>query len=314
MAPRAAGHAAELLTGDCLDYIVVDVFVGPSELPYSGNPLAVVLGGDGLTTDQCQAIAGEFHLSETVFPMTATDPSGHYRARIFTIASELPFAGHPSVGVAWTLGQLGLLAPGKVVQECIAGLVDLDLPANGGAVTLTGPLPTIGDPVDAAPLLAAVGLTEADLGSSPPRIGGSGVPFAFLNVRPEALATTRLDPAALDEVTGVTGILLFTVIPAHRPVGALEIRARMFAGDLGGEDPATGSAALGLGGYLVASGIAADDGETAYSITQGVEMGRPSELMCDVTAQRGSVSRVRVRGRVAIVAIGRIRLPDQPVS
>ena len=89
----------------------------------------------------------------------------------------------------------------------------------------------------------------------------------------------------------------------------IAVRARMFAADIGGEDPATGSAALGFAGWLIASGLAAGDGETAYTISQGVEMGRPSVLACDVTASGGRIERVRVSGHVALVASGRIRLP-----
>ena len=86
-----------------LDYLIVDVFTPEAGQPFAGNPLAVVLGADALSTAQCQALAVEFNLSETVFPMAPTTPEAHYRARIFTPSSELPFAGHPSVGVAWTL-------------------------------------------------------------------------------------------------------------------------------------------------------------------------------------------------------------------
>ena len=135
-----------------------------------------------------------------------------YRARIFTPSSELPFAGHPSVGVAWTLHHLGRLPAGEVVQECGAGLVRLQIPEDDGRVTLSGPLPTMSEPVDPAPLLAAAGLDDADLGDHPPRFGGSGIPFAYLNVRPDALAKMRpglADIAALS--TPVTGLHVFAL-------------------------------------------------------------------------------------------------------
>lgn len=302
-----------LLDGLTLDYLVVDVFVGEEARPYAGNPLAVVLDGDELSTAQCQALAGEFQLSETVFPVAPTVPGADYRARIFTITSELPFAGHPSVGVAWVLASLGRITPGRVTQECGAGLVTLDVPAGvgTGAVTLTGPLPTVSEPVDAAPLLAAVGLASGDLAGPPPRIGGSGVPFGYLCVRPGAVASAAGDLAALAALTpAVTGILVFALTDGPRATGGpVGVRARMFAADIGGEDPATGSAALGLGGWLVASGVAAADGETAYTVIQGVEMGRPSELRCDVSTTGREIRRVRVSGRVAAVATGRIRVP-----
>jgi trans-2,3-dihydro-3-hydroxyanthranilate isomerase len=303
--------AVDPLTGPFLDYLIVDVFTPEAGRAYAGNPLAVVLGGDALTTAQCQALAREFNLSETVFPMQPQAAGADYRVRIFTPSSELPFAGHPSVGVAWTLHHLGRLTAGEVVQECPAGLVRLQIPEGDGRVTLSGPLPTMSEPVDPAPLLAAAGLDGADVGDHPPRFGGSGIPFAYLNVRPDALAKMRpglADIAALS--TPVTGLHVFALPdePADRGQ-PIAVRARMFAADIGGEDPATGSASLGFAGWLIASGLAAGDGETAYTISQGVEMGRPSVLECDVTASGGRIERVRVSGHVALVASGRIRLP-----
>lgn len=293
-----------------LDYHVVDVFVGADGAPFTGNPLAIVLGGDALTTAQCQTLAEEFHLSETVFALAPSSSQADYRARIFTIASELPFAGHPSIGAAWLLRRLGIVPDGAVTQECEAGLVALEVPADGGAVTLTGLPPAMSEPVDTAPLLAAVGLTGADLAGPAARTGGSGISFSYLSVRPDALARARPDLTAMALLPATTtGVYFFAVDERTEPDAPLQIRARMFAPDIGGEDPATGSAALGLGGWLVASGLAGSDGFTAYTVSQGVEMGRPSELGCDVTAAGGQISRVRVSGRVTEVAQGRIRIP-----
>ncbi len=243
-----------------LDYVIVDVFVGSDGAPFAGNPLAVVLGGDGLTTQQCQILAAEFHLSETTFPTAPSSAPADYRLRIFTIASELAFAGHPSIGSAWVLGQLGRLTSAAVTQECLAGLVTLEVPPGGGAVTLTGPTPTMSEPVDPAPLLAAVSLTNADLAERAARIGGSGIPFCYLNVRREALARARPDLAAMALLPpDITGVYFFALddrqAAGRSPEAALQIWARMLAPDIGGEDPATGSAALGLGGWLVASGL-----------------------------------------------------------
>ena len=307
-----------LALGDtALDYVVVDVFVGNPPRPFEGNPLAVVLGADELSTAQCQALAGEFHLSETVFPMAATAAQADYRARIFTITSELPFAGHPSVGVAWVLAQLGRLAPGTVVQECPVGLVTLEIPTGDGLIRLTGPVPDVSEPIDPLPLLTAVGLLPADLTGPPPRLSGTGIRFAFLSVHPEALARAQPNLTGLAALEPeIMGVQVLAVSPgdgqsAAGSAGPLAVRARVFVGDISGEDPATGSAAIALGGWLVASGLASATGETAYTISQGVEMGRPSILECDVTADAGAITQVRVSGRVALVASGRIRVPQQ---
>jgi trans-2,3-dihydro-3-hydroxyanthranilate isomerase len=304
------GQLDRLEGASALDYLIVDVFTPEARLPFTGNPLAVVLGADDLSTAQCQTLAVEFNLSETVFPVAATTPAAHYRARIFTPSSELPFAGHPSVGVAWTLRSLGRLPAGEVLQECGAGLVHLQIPESGGPVTLTGPVPSTSEPVDPAPLLAALHLSAADLGDHPARNGGSGIAFAYLNVRAEALEKVQPDLAAMAALaTPVTGLHVFALTQDAGPGQPIGVRARMFAADIGGEDPATGSAALGLAGWLVASGLAAGDGKTAYTIRQGFEMGRPSVLACGVTAVGGQISRVRVTGHTALVASGRIRVP-----
>ncbi len=300
---------ANQLDASGLEYLIVDVFTPQAEQPFAGNPLAVVLGADDLSSAQCQALAVEFNLSETVFPVAPTTPEAHYRARIFTPSSELPFAGHPSVGVAWTLHGLGQLPAGEVVQECGAGLIRLHIPEEGGPVTLSGPIPTASAPVDPAPLLAALHLTEADLGPFPPRHGGSGIPFAYLNVQATALEKVQPDLAAMAALSPPVTGLHVSALTDSGPGVPIAVRARMFAADIGGEDPATGSASLGYAGWLVASGLAAGDGETAYTIKQGYEMGRPSVLACDVSASGGKIERVRVTGHTALVASGRIRRP-----
>jgi trans-2,3-dihydro-3-hydroxyanthranilate isomerase len=302
-----ANLTAPPLEGPSLDYVVVDVFVGDPASPFEGNPLAVVLGADELSTVQCQVIANEFHLSETVFPMAPTVAAANYRARIFTIASELPFAGHPSVGAAWVLAKLGRLAAGVAVQECPVGLVTLEIPADDGAVRLTGPVPQVSDPMDPRPLLEAVGLQASDFVGPWPRLSGTGIRFAHLCVEPAALARARPNLAALAELE--PEIMGVQVLSLREDSDPLEVSARVFVADIGGEDPATGSAAIALAGWLVASHIAKGDGETRYTISQGVEMGRPSVLDCDVIAEDGAVTRARVGGRVALVASGQIRIP-----
>src|SRR3982751_2144801 len=132
-------------------YEIVDVF---TDRPFAGNPLAVVFGAESLAGDQMQTLAREFNLSETVFVLPST-AGATYRARIFTPESELPFAGHPSVGAAVTTVRRGLAEPARIVQECGAGL--LPITVTEGAATLTGGQPTLGPPLPAADLLEMVG-------------------------------------------------------------------------------------------------------------------------------------------------------------
>lgn len=281
-----------------LAYRVVDVF---TDRAFAGNPLAVVLEGDELTTEQMQLIAKEFNLSETTFPVAASTPDADYRLRIFTPSAELPFAGHPSVGSAWVMRSLGRVQDGGIVQECGAGLLPLLI--DGDAVTLTGGAPSLGDVVDPGLAVAAVGLSLGDLAGDPLRWAGTGLEFGYLHVRPDAVARAELDQGLLRGIDSQAGISVFSYVDgvAH---------ARVFAGGVGvAEDPATGSAALGLGVWLASCGHIASDGETSYVVTQGLEMGRPSRLECVVRCEAGVAVEGRVTGTVVPIAEGHIRHP-----
>ncbi len=282
-------------------YEVVDVF---TDRPFTGNPLAVVFGAEQLGTDQMQTLAREFNLAETTFVLPPTDPGATYRVRIFTTETELPFAGHPSVGTAVTLMRQGRFGPGKVVQECGAGLLPLEVTA-AGAATLTGAEPRLGDPVEAGVLIKIAGLTADDYAGDPiavPRVAGCGLDWVFLPVRRSALADVRIDTQAAEKA-GITELSVFSWADgtAH---------CRVFVpGTAVWEDPATGSAALGLGVWLVAAGRLPGDGVSSYRVHQGTEMKRPSVLDCTVTAVGGVATSATVTGHVQPVAAGTIMVP-----
>ncbi|HSV65790.1 MAG TPA: PhzF family phenazine biosynthesis protein [Mycobacteriales bacterium] len=282
-----------------LPYHAVDVF---TDRPYAGNPLAVVLDADDLPTEALQAIARELNLSETTFPMRPTVPAATYRVRIFTPATELPFAGHPSVGTAHTLARLGRIPTGAVVQECGAGLLPVAVDAVGAR--LTGGAAVVGAEVDPAPYLGAVGLSAGDLTGLPSRSCSAGLPTLFVLVRASAVARARLDLAAF----AGTG-LAENLAVVHWDAGSGTAHARVFAAAYGvPEDPATGSAALAFGVYLAAAGLVAE-GTTGFTIRQGAELGRPSTLGCTVTVADGEVVRTTVYGAVAPVATGHLVVP-----
>jgi trans-2,3-dihydro-3-hydroxyanthranilate isomerase len=279
-----------------LNYDVVDVF---TDRAYAGNPLAVVHGAQDLGTTQMQAIATEFGLSETAFPLPPTTPDATYRLRIFTPVRELPFAGHPSVGAAWVLARAGLIPVGDVVQECGAGLLPVHVDADGARI-VGGPA-VVGPDLDAAVLAAAVGLgahdVDPDLRAG---VASAGVPFAFLPVRAEAVARAVPDAAAVRAATGSWTGLALVAVDGERA------HLRMFAPQLGvEEDPATGSAAAALGVFLAARG-ALPDGQSAVRIEQGAEIGRPSLLELAVDVDGGAAVRTAVRGGVAPVARGEL--------
>jgi trans-2,3-dihydro-3-hydroxyanthranilate isomerase len=284
-----------------LEYEVVDVFAPRA---FAGNPLAVVLGADDLTTEQCQALAFEFHLSETSFLCAPTEPGADYRVRIFTPFAELPFAGHPSVGAAHTLVRTGRLPAGTLRQECGVGVLDLVVDDDGAQ--LSGGRPTLEDGPAPEVLARAVGLDAADVTGLPADVAGCGLPFAYLSVRPEVVDRAVPDQQALDALGVGEGVSVLSWDAATSTV-----HARVFAGDLRwGEDPATGSAALGAGIWLVARGLLAGDGTSSYVIRQGEKLGRPSVLTCTVAAAGGTAVAATVRGDVVPIASGRIRVPS----
>ena len=278
-----------------LAYEVVDVF---TDRPFAGNPLAVVLDADDLSTAAMQALAAEFALSETAFPLQADD-GADYRLRIFTPEVELPFAGHPSVGAAWVLHRLGRVAAGDRVQSCGAGL--LPVRVSAGEVVLTGGQPSCGPELDAGPLLAAVGLAPGDLAGAPRR-AGCGIDFTYLLVHEDAVARAVPDAAALRALPLGTGLSVTAWSDG-------QAHSRVFVPEVGvAEDPATGSAAVGLGVVLAAAGLV-PDGDSTYGVRQGAERGRPSTMRCTVRVEGGRAVRTTVGGSVVPVARGEVRRP-----
>ncbi len=293
-----------------LAYDVVDVF---TSTPFGGNQLAVVHGAEGLSTDQLQTLAREFNFSETTFPLEPSEAEraagATYALRIFTPSTELPYAGHPSVGTAWLLREQGHVQAGTVVQACGAGLLPLELATDGGPVRLTGGQPEWGSPLDPAEALAAVGLTAAALDSvAPARNCSVGLPYVVLPVRPEALADCAPDLTLLEgfalPASDSSGVYVVAWDPA-----TCVARARMFAGDIGvAEDAATGSAAGAFAVWLAVSGLA-PEGESAFRAVQGVEMGRPSEMTGTVHVESGTPVTTTVSGHAVHIASGTVRVP-----
>jgi trans-2,3-dihydro-3-hydroxyanthranilate isomerase len=292
-----------------LSYDVVDVF---TDRPFAGNPLAVVHGAGDLETEQLAALAREFNLSETTFPGPPEDAA--YPVRIFTPGGEIPFAGHPTLGTAWVLRQHDRLPAGTVVQRCGAGDIEVAVPEEpDGQVRLLATPRDLSDPLDAERLAAAVGLdAESVVGQA--RAAGCGLNWLHLPVAAEALARCRPQPqllSALEHGHGadvrdpVAGVYVHAV---DREGESVRVRARAFGADIGiVEDPATGSAAAGLGMVLVAGGVLPDGGD--YTVRQGVEMGRPSTLEGRVVADGGTPRGCEVGGRVVSVASGTVAVP-----
>jgi trans-2,3-dihydro-3-hydroxyanthranilate isomerase len=300
-----------------LKYFVVDVF---TDTPLKGNPLAVVMNTCNLKTDEMQAIAREFNLSETTFierrPQQVEQVEG-VRVRVFTTQEELPFAGHPTLGTA---SVLLANAPETVQDNTVTLALNVgpvpvryepsENGSNGWFGEMTQPEPQFGlelNTVDIAPLL---GLAPEDLdGKLTPQVVSTGSPFAIVVLRSvEALARLKVDQEKATAWLRERGARWFYVLaaaPDQDQGPAQQYRARMQF--YNGEDPATGSAAGCAISYLVAHGAAPSD--FRVHVRQGVEIGRPSDLFLTAKEDSARVRDVRVAGRTVLVAKGQLFLP-----
>lgn len=253
----------------------VDVF---SQVPFKGNALAVVFDADGLTDDQMQTIARWTNLSETTFVCRPTDPSADYRVRIFTPAYELPFAGHPTLGTAHALIETGYRPrqPGRLVQQCGAGCIDVAL-REDGSMAFAAPAARI-EPLDVEDfqaLKAALRSDEIDFVDMPPCCIDNGTPWLAVGVAtPEACVSIAPDSAAMARIVrkaGMTGLALYA---RHAPNGpaTLEVRCIVVDSEFAiYEDPATGSANAGLAGLFALRGRRP---AARYTVRQGTAIGR----------------------------------------
>src|SRR5215813_10032223 len=249
-------------------YITVDVF---TDRAFGGNPLAVVLDAEGLSTEQMQAIAREFNYSETTFVLPPRDKSHDAEVRIFTVNAEIPFAGHPNVGTAFVLASRAKLPPARLLFEEKAGLVPVEIAGEQGRVAsaeLTAPQPLKRSAqVSAEQAAALLSLSAADIRTDrhPPHVISVGLPFiavelasreALRKAKPSAEAFARTFP--LDHSDAV--YFYTRDVPASEQ--PLDLQARMFHPGSAGlsEDPATGSA-TGAAAALLGDLDARRDGE-----------------------------------------------------
>lgn len=287
-----------------LEFHVYDVF---TDRPFSGNPLAIVMGADGLSTAQMQRIARQFNLSETIFVMAPRDPAQTARVRIFFPTAEIPFAGHPTIGCALHLSQ----AHGnRITLEEEAGLVPVTI--LDGLAEFVAPRLPVAHPglADPALIARALDLPDEAIGfdGHVPAIWQGGPAFLYVPLRGlDDLARARpIEPfwSELMQAANVDSAYLYT----SEGDG---FRARMFSPTAGiPEDPATGSASALLAAQFFAAGVLAE-GENRFALQQGVEMGRPSQIGLTVRVESGMLTQVRVSGRAAKVAEGRIAIPEE---
>ncbi len=301
-----------------LPFHTLDVF---TDRPFSGNPLAVVLDADPLTTEQMRSIAREFNLSETVFVQKPANPAHTAKVRIFTPGAELPFAGHPTAGAAALLAELR--APGSndhdaiVVLEEKIGIVRVGVRLRRGQATFAEfDTPKLPEETGTMPpdeqLAAALNLLPREIGFAnhrPTRFAaGNGfgfVPVASLKAMARASVNSQHWAAAFSS-QGLTGAFLYCRDTVHT---TSSFHARMFAPEVGvPEDPATGSAAVIFAG-VIQKFDDLPDGHHKRVLEQGFEMGRPSIISLSLEISHGQLHNVRIGGSAVRVSDGRITIP-----
>ena len=276
-------------------YVLCDVF---TDTPLTGNQLAVFTDGRGLDDETMQAIARELKLSETTFVFPA-EQGGHAKVRIFTPATELPFAGHPTLGTAFVLA-----APMQLLEirlETGMGIVPVRLEREGARIVfgrMEQPLPGIEPYEPEAELLSALGVENSEL---PVERYDNGVQHVYVALGSEdEVARLRPDLNRLAELEGVVGVNCFAGAGGRW-------KTRMFAPASGvPEDPATGSAAGPLALHLARHGRIAFGDE--IEITQGVEIDRPSTLYARADGNADNVERVEVGGSAVVIARGELQV------
>jgi len=297
-------------------FLTLDVF---TSAPFGGNQLAVFPDARGIPEAALLDITREFNFSEVTFCYPPEDPANTRKVRIFTPDKEMPFAGHPTIGTAAALAlSEGALPDGKgrFLFEMGVGVVRVDVrtesEARAWAELSVAKLPEIGPHAPTLNTLAEILSLEAgDLmgGAMSPQAVSCGYPFLLVPLKSmKALAKARVRVDRWEQTLQRFWAPEVFVAARDPEQGEHHWRARMFApGIRVAEDPATGSAVAAFGGWLALKDPKLD-GSFAWSIDQGIEMGRPSRL--DVSADKadGKVTAVRVAGRAVLMSEGRLRL------
>jgi trans-2,3-dihydro-3-hydroxyanthranilate isomerase len=293
-------------------FVTLDVFTATR---FAGNSLGVVFEADGIETAKMQAIAREFGHPETVFVLKPKNADSTARARIFTPAIEMPFAGHPTIGTALALA-LRRKAGAAIILEENIGLLDchvsVESETHGCASFLLPELPhPAGPAASTASIAAALGLNTDDIGfdGHQPSKWSIGPTFTFVPVRGiDAVRRCRVDDAKWDLAFEANGQSFAFVFSKETENSARHFHARMFAPRAGvREDPATGSAAAAFSGFCAQS-LSLPDGEHDFVIEQGFEMDRPSLIELGIVIQNGALASGSVGGPAIIVTEGLIEV------
>lgn len=298
-------------------YITLDVF---TDTMFGGNQLAVFPDATGIPEELLMPITREFNFSEVTFCYPAPDEAHTRRVRIFTPGAEVPFAGHPTIGtsvaLALTAGALGGAREGRITLALGVGTVPVDVrvedEGRAWAELSVAKLPEIGPQAPTINTLAEIlSLDARDLvgGALSPQAVSCGIPFLLVPLKSvDAVQRARVRMDLWEQTLRKFWAPEVLVAARDPEMGEHHWRARMFAPGLNvPEDPATGSAIAAFGGWLAIKDGRAD-AEFAWTVRQGIEMGRPSQLDVRASKVGGSVTAVRVAGQAVLTGEGCLRL------
>jgi trans-2,3-dihydro-3-hydroxyanthranilate isomerase len=297
-------------------YVTLDVF---TPVPFGGNQLAVFPDARGIPESALLNITREFNFSEVTFCYPAEDPGHTRRVRIFTPGGEVPFAGHPTVGTAAALALSEGALPtgtGRFTLELGVGPIPVDVrvesPVRAWAEFSVAKLPEIGPHSPTVNTLADIlSLEPKDLlgGAFSPQAVSCGLPFLLIPLRSlDALAKSRVRVDKWESTLKRFWAPMMFLAARDEEQGPHHWRARMYAPGISvPEDPATGSAVAAFGGWLAMKDAKAD-GAFAWTVDQGIEMGRPSHLTVSAEKAAGAVTAVRVAGQAVLMSEGTLRL------
>lgn len=290
-----------------------------TDVPFGGNPVAVVPDALGLSEEELQQIAREMNLSETVFVFPPTDSAATVKIRIFTPRREIPFAGHPVLGTFFVLGKLDRLPlkepVTRVCHECSIGVFPVELHVLKGEilrVVMSQPKPQFLGAVepmkDLFEVATALGLSKDLIARTklPVEVVSTGLPVLIVPVRTlTAVRSIVPNTVAINDLCtryGTEGIMVFTTVTVEE---FADVHTRMFAPSIGIlEDPATGSASGALGAYLVRNGVVEVGPTTEIIAEQGYEIERPSRIVIQVESDDDAIQEVKVGGQVVMIAEG----------
>jgi trans-2,3-dihydro-3-hydroxyanthranilate isomerase len=287
-------------------FFQVDVF---TEQMFGGNPLAVFPEPGGLNEAAHLQIAREMNLSETTFVYPPENPEADFRIRIFTPGKEIPFAGHPTLGTAHILWELGKIASASdsLVLELGAGLIKVSKKQKN--LFMEQPLPSFGDTVRAVDRVAEALSIEPDEIDSrfPLQIVSTGFPALYIPLKNlKAVQNVELNLSVLRPV--LQGVDMIYVFSRETLDSRSTVHSRAFAPFIGiPEDPATGSAGGALGAYLVRHKVIENLDPSAIIIEQGFEIDRPSTIQVSVGKTDGEIDSIQVGGQAITVLEGNLR-------